>query len=246
MPAPHAASRDELIALISSSRRSLAAWNGAAQLEDKAKPGASGMPGLKRSSPKSPAPQQSRKPRPHGFSRRRMAPTHRVEHELHSRLTALHSSFARGTGQPIARLGVHHDVALGGHRGAHPRQPRGPRIANGYGWTFSTPTDRYFLRRGRGKSVVDEVLGDGFAGVLVCISTPPTTITTAPNSCWAHLLRDIHDLQGLYPDDGACALRGSSSTGRAAACSASRATPTGRASYSGPSSAASSRSESAA
>ena len=41
-----------------------------AQLEDKAKPGGpSGMPGLKpRSSPKSPAPQQSRKPRPHGFS----------------------------------------------------------------------------------------------------------------------------------------------------------------------------------
>ena len=34
-------------------------------------------------------------------------------------------------------------------------------------WTFSTPTLRYFLRRGRGKAVVDEVLGDQFAGVLV-------------------------------------------------------------------------------
>ena len=32
---------------------------------------------------------------------------------------------------------------------------------NGYVWTFSTPTERYFLRRGRGKAVVDEVLGDG-------------------------------------------------------------------------------------
>ena len=43
------------------------------------------MPGLKpRSSPKSPAPQQSRKPRPHGFPRRRMAPTHRVEHAVGS------------------------------------------------------------------------------------------------------------------------------------------------------------------
>ena len=30
---------------------------------------------------------------------------------------------------------------------------------NGYVWTFSTPTQRYFLRRGRGKAVVDEVLG---------------------------------------------------------------------------------------
>ena len=28
--------------------------------------------------------------------------------------------------------------------------------ANGYVWTFSTPTERYFLRRGRGKTVVDE------------------------------------------------------------------------------------------
>ena len=46
---------------------------------------------------------------------------------------------------------------------------------NGYVWTFSTPTQRYFpcssqgqaLRRGRGKAVVDEVLGEEFAGVLV-------------------------------------------------------------------------------
>ena len=53
---------------------------------------------------------------------------------------------------------------------------------NGYVWTFSTPTQRYFLRRGRGKAVVDEVLGNQFAGVLVSASTPPTTITTAPNN----------------------------------------------------------------
>ena len=38
---------------------------------------------------------------------------------------------------------------------------------NGYVWTFSTPTERYFLRRGRDKAVVDEVLGEEFAGVLV-------------------------------------------------------------------------------
>ena len=38
---------------------------------------------------------------------------------------------------------------------------------NGYVWTFSAPTERLFLRRGRGKAVVDEVLGDEFAGVLV-------------------------------------------------------------------------------
>lgn len=38
---------------------------------------------------------------------------------------------------------------------------------NGYVWTFSTPTERYFLRRGRNKEVVDEVLGEDFAGALV-------------------------------------------------------------------------------
>ena len=33
--------------------------------------------------------------------------------------------------------------------------------------TFSTPTERYFLRRGRGKAVVDEALSESFSGVLV-------------------------------------------------------------------------------
>ena len=53
---------------------------------------------------------------------------------------------------------------------------------NGYVWTFSTPTERYFLRRGRGKAVVDEALGESFSGVLVSVSTPPTTITMAPSN----------------------------------------------------------------
>ena len=82
-----AASRDELIAFIVQQQAVIGRLERRiAQLEDKAKPGGpSGMPGLKpRSSPKSPAPQQSRKPRPHGFSRRRMAPTHRVEHAVES------------------------------------------------------------------------------------------------------------------------------------------------------------------
>ena len=38
---------------------------------------------------------------------------------------------------------------------------------NGCVWIFSTPDQRYFLRRNRGKAVVDEVLGNEFAGVLV-------------------------------------------------------------------------------
>ena len=38
---------------------------------------------------------------------------------------------------------------------------------NGYVWTFSTPTERLFLRRGRSKAVVDAALDEEFAGLLV-------------------------------------------------------------------------------
>ncbi len=73
---------------------------------------------------------------------------------------------------------------------------------NGYVWTFSTSDQRYFLRRGRGKAVVDEVLGKEFAGVLVSDFYAAYHHYDAPKQrCWAHLLRDIHDLRVLYPDD---------------------------------------------
>ena len=73
---------------------------------------------------------------------------------------------------------------------------------NGYVWTFSTPTERYFLRRGRNKAVVDEVLGDDFAGVLVSDFYAAYHHYEGPKQrCWAHLLRDIHDLRVLYPQD---------------------------------------------
>ena len=74
---------------------------------------------------------------------------------------------------------------------------------NGYMWTFSTPGQRYFLRRGRGKAVVDEVLGDGFAGVLVSDFYAAYHHYDGPKQrCWAHLLRDIHDQRVLHPKDG--------------------------------------------
>ena len=56
---------------------------------------------------------------------------------------------------------------------------------NGYVWTFSTPTERYFLRRGKGKEVVDEALGEFFSGVLVSdfyAAYHRYDITTAPSS----------------------------------------------------------------
>ena len=73
---------------------------------------------------------------------------------------------------------------------------------NGYVWTFSTPTERYFLRRGRSKAVVAEALGEEFAGVLVSDFYAAYHHYDGPKQrCWAHLLRDIHDLRALYPDD---------------------------------------------
>ncbi len=73
--------------------------------------------------------------------------------------------------------------------------------ANGYVWTFSTPTERYFLRRGRGKTVVDEALNDAFSGVLVSDCYAAYHHYDGPKQrCWAHLLRDIHDQRTRYPD----------------------------------------------
>ena len=73
---------------------------------------------------------------------------------------------------------------------------------NGYVWTFSTPSQRYFLRRGRGKVVVDEVLGEEFSGVLVSDFYAAYHHYDGPKQrCWAHLLRDIHDRRTLYPED---------------------------------------------
>ena len=74
--------------------------------------------------------------------------------------------------------------------------------ANGYVWTFSTPPQRYFLRRGRNKEVLDEALGDSFAGVLVSGFYAAYHHYDGPKQrCWVHLLRDIHDLKALYPKD---------------------------------------------
>ena len=73
---------------------------------------------------------------------------------------------------------------------------------NGYVWTFSTPTERYFLRRGRGKAVVDEALGESFSGVLVSDSYAACHHYDGPKQQrWAHLLWDIHDQRTLYPKD---------------------------------------------
>jgi transposase len=71
---------------------------------------------------------------------------------------------------------------------------------NGYLWSFSTPTERYFVRGGRNKEVVDEVLGPAFTGVLVTDFYAAYDHYDGPHQrCWAHLLRDIHALGERHP-----------------------------------------------
>ena len=66
----------------------------------------------------------------------------------------------------------------------------------------ATSCERYFLRRGRGKAVVDEALGESFSGVLVSDFYAAYHHYDGPKQrCWAHLLRDIHDLVARYLKD---------------------------------------------
>ena len=296
------ASREALLALIAGQQTLIAKLQRRLDLlEGKAKPaGSPRMPGIKPKSGQGPTKdnKRPRKPRPHGFARQRMAPTHRVEHVLESCPqcgTDLAGGWVQRTREVIdlppvpaqvtqhvfiartcpvcerrrtpqadlgravlgkQRLGVNllsriaalreegrlplrtiqwylqtvHrlPLSLGAivraiHQVAQKAQPalaeiqdriRGSPVVhadgtgwrqdgvNGYVWTFSTPTDRYFLRRDRNKEVVDEALGDSFSGVLV--SDFYAAYHHHPGlkqRCWVHLLRDIHDLGALYPKD---------------------------------------------
>jgi transposase len=76
--------------------------------------------------------------------------------------------------------------------------------ANGYVWFFGTPELRYFHRdASRGGAVVREVLGEDFGGVLVSdFYAAYTHYEGRHQYCWAHLLRDVHDLVTAHPRDG--------------------------------------------
>lgn len=77
---------------------------------------------------------------------------------------------------------------------------------NGYVWTFSTPTARYFVRGSRAGAMVDAVLGETFGGVLVSdFYAAYDHVPTEKQRCWAHLLRDVHTLRLQHPDDAALA-----------------------------------------
>jgi transposase len=131
-----------------------------------------------------------------------LAAIHGLELSAGAIVGALHGVAARGAGAVAAiraaiRAGpvVHADETGLREDGA-----------NGYLWSFSTPTARYFVRGRRDKAVVDGVLGPGFGGVLVTDFYAAYDHYDGPHQrCWAHLLRDVDALVERHPADAALA-----------------------------------------
>jgi transposase len=73
--------------------------------------------------------------------------------------------------------------------------------SNGYTWTFSTPSECVYTHGGRGKDMVDATL-DGAVGTLVsdCYAAYDH-YPGVQQKCWAHLWRDMRELERQYPDD---------------------------------------------
>ena len=76
---------------------------------------------------------------------------------------------------------------------------------NGYLWTFDTPTVRYFERHAtRSGDVVAAVLGAAYEGTVVSDFYGAYNRHAGRHQrCWAHLLRDAHELREANPDNAA-------------------------------------------
>lgn len=74
---------------------------------------------------------------------------------------------------------------------------------NGYVWSFSTDLIRYYIyRKSRSATVVKEVLGEEFDGVLVSDFYGGYNAHLGLHQrCWIHLLRDIHELKEKHADE---------------------------------------------
>ncbi len=71
---------------------------------------------------------------------------------------------------------------------------------NGYIWTASTPDARVFVPGIRQQGMVDHLLGDAYAGVVVSdFYAAHTGDDRMHQYCWAHLLRDLHELVTAHP-----------------------------------------------
>lgn len=74
---------------------------------------------------------------------------------------------------------------------------------NGYIWSVSTPTLRYYeYHHSRGGEVVKQMIGEVFQGVLGSDFYAGYNVHLGLHQrCWVHFLRDIHELKDDFPDD---------------------------------------------
>jgi transposase len=79
---------------------------------------------------------------------------------------------------------------------------------NGYIWSVSTPTVRYYeYHRSRAGEVVKHLIGEQFQGVLGSDFYAGYNIHEGLHQrCWVHFLRDVHDLKKKFPQDEALLL----------------------------------------
>jgi hypothetical protein len=74
---------------------------------------------------------------------------------------------------------------------------------NGYIWSVSTPTIRYYeYHHSRGGEVVKHLIGENFQGVLGSDFYGGYNLHQGLHQrCWVHFLRDVHELKDDFPDD---------------------------------------------
>ena len=74
---------------------------------------------------------------------------------------------------------------------------------NGYVWVACTQTARYFrIAMSRAGAVIQEILGDDFAGTLVTDGYSGYNWYLGPRElCWVHILRELHDLKEEHKEN---------------------------------------------
>jgi transposase len=74
---------------------------------------------------------------------------------------------------------------------------------NGWFWSFSTSQISYFEHRlSRSGQIVEDVMGRSPNTTMTCDFYGAYNRHHGPHQrCWAHLLRDVHDLKAHYPED---------------------------------------------
>ena len=78
---------------------------------------------------------------------------------------------------------------------------------NGYIWTASTPDACRCVHGGRGKVMLGQLVGDAPQGVLISdFYAVYDGYAGVQQKCWAHLLRDLHEVRVRAPDDRALAV----------------------------------------